>query len=265
MSLQIASNRVPGRAGPVRAGSEGSAADDQEHYPPPAARRLITASVMAATLMSTLDTTIANVALPHIAGSISASSEEITWILTTYIVSAAIFMPLTGWLAERYGRKRLMQYSILGFVVASGLCGVSETLAGIVGARLLQGVFGAALVPISQAILLDINPPERHPSAMSIWSMGAVMAPIVGPTLGGWLTEDLNWRWVFIINLPIGVGALAGLSFFLREAKPNAPAKLDAIGYCSLALALGLRLDQSQKATAVARATAERKLVASLS
>ena len=218
-------------------------------YPAPGVRRFITASVMGATVMNTLDTTIANVALPHVQGSVAASADEITWVLTSYIVSAAIFMPLTGWLAGRFGRKRLMLCSIVGFTIASGLCGLSDTLVEIVGARLLQGIFGAALVPMSQAILLDINPPEKHAGAMSIWSMGAVVGPIIGPTLGGWLTEDFNWRWVFFINLPFGVLAFAGLFFFLGETRSEKPVKLDLFGFSMLALALGslqLILDRGQ-------------------
>ena len=162
-------------------------------YPDPAARRLITASVMAATVMNSLDSTIANVALPHIQGSVSASSEEITWVLTSYIVAAAIFTPLTGWMAGRFGRKRLMLWSIVGFTIASGLCGFASNLGEIVGFRLLQGVFGAALVPMSQAILLDINPPERHGSAMSLWSMGAILGPIARK-VSGVMSLSLNTR-----------------------------------------------------------------------
>lgn len=138
-------------------------------YPDPISRRFITASVMAATVMNSLDSTIANVALPHIQGSVSASGEEITWVLTSYIVAAAIMTPLTGWLAGRFGRKRLMLWSIVGFTAVSGLCGIANSLGELVGFRLLQGVFGAALVPMSQAILLDINPPERHGPAMAVW------------------------------------------------------------------------------------------------
>src|SRR4051794_30467176 len=151
---------------------------------------------MLAALMQTLDTTIANVALPHMQGSVSASQDEITWVLTSYIVAAAIVTPLTGWLAGRFGRKRLMLVSVVGFTIASALCGLATNLGELVGFRLLQGVFGAALVPMSQAILLDINPPERHGKAMSIWGMGAVLSPIVGPALGGWLTDNFTWRWV---------------------------------------------------------------------
>jgi DHA2 family multidrug resistance protein len=218
-------------------------------YPEPAARRFITASVMAATVMNSLDSTIANVALPHIQGSVSASGEEITWVLTSYIVAAAIMTPLTGWLAGRFGRKRLMLWSIVGFTVVSGLCGVANSLGELVGFRLLQGVFGAALVPMSQAILLDINPPERHGPAMAVWGMGAILGPIIGPALGGWLTDNLSWRWVFYINLPIGLLAFAGLSAFLTETKDAARPRLDLFGFAMLALAIGsiqLMLDRGQ-------------------
>ena len=168
-------------------------------------RGVITMSIMAATLMNSLDTTIANVALPHIQGSVSASQDQITWVLTSYIVAAAIMTPLTGWLAGRLGRKLVFMISIGGFTVASALCGISNSLVEIVLFRLLQGVFGAALIPLSQAVLLDINPPEKHGQAMAVWGAGAILGPILGPALGGYLTDNLSWRWVFYINLPIGM------------------------------------------------------------
>ena len=205
---------------------------------------------MAATVMNSLDSTIANVALPHMQGSVGASADQITWVLTSYIVSAAICTPLTGWLAGRFGRKRLMLYSIVGFTIASGLCGIATSLTELVGFRLLQGIFGAALVPMSQAILLDINPPERHGPAMSIWGMGAILGPIIGPALGGWLTDNYNWRWVFFINLPIGAAAFAGLWFFLHEAKNADRVKLDLFGFAMLALAIAsfqVMLDRGQQ------------------
>jgi DHA2 family multidrug resistance protein len=219
-------------------------------YPDATTRRFITASVMAATVMNSLDSTIANVALPHMQGSVAASADQIIWVLTSYIVAAAICTPLTGWLAGRFGRKRLMLFSIVGFTVASGLCGVATSLGELVGFRLLQGVFGAALVPMSQAILLDINPPERHGPAMSIWGMGAILGPIIGPALGGWLTDNYNWRWVFFINLPVGALALAGLWFFLSESRASARVKLDLFGFAMLALFIAsfqLMLDRGQQ------------------
>jgi DHA2 family multidrug resistance protein len=220
------------------------------HYPEPGVRRLITASVMAATVMNSLDSTIANVALPHMQGSVSASQEEITWVLTSYIVAAAIFTPLTGWLAGRFGRKRLMLVSIIGFTVASGLCGIATNLGELVGFRLLKGMFGAALVPMSQAILLDINPPERHGPAMAVWGMGAILGPIIGPALGGWLTDSFSWRWVFYINLPVGVLAFMGFSAFLSETRRADRVRLDFFGFSMLALAVGsmqMMLDRGQQ------------------
>jgi MFS transporter, DHA2 family, multidrug resistance protein len=218
-------------------------------YPEPGVRRFITVSVMAASVMNSLDSTIANVALPHIQGSISASADEISWVLTSYIIAAAIFTPLTGWFAGRFGRKRLMMYSIVGFTIASGLCGFAGNLGEIVGFRLLQGCFGAALIPMSQAILLDINPPEQHGPAMSIWSMGAVLGPIIGPALGGWLTDNLSWRWVFFINLPIGALSFLGLSIFLSETKAATRTRLDLFGFGLLGIAIGslqLMLDRGE-------------------
>jgi len=213
-------------------------------------RLFITASVIAATLMYSLDTTIANVALPHIQGSVSASRDQITWVLTAYIVASAITIPLTGWIAGRFGRKRLMLVSILGFTVASGLCGIATNLGEIVGFRLLQGVFGAALLPMSQAILLDINPPEKHGQAMAVWTLGAILGPILGPVLGGWLTDNLSWRWVFYINLPVGALALTGISIFLAETRAATPVKLDFFGFATLGVAIGalqLLLDRGQQ------------------
>jgi DHA2 family multidrug resistance protein len=213
-------------------------------------RRMITFSVMAATIMNSLDTTIANVALPHIQGSVSASQDQITWVLTSYIVAAAIMTPMTGWLAGRFGQRRVLMVSIVGFTIASGLCGVAQNLGEIVGFRLLQGVFGAALIPSSQAVLLDINPPERHGQAMSIWVMGAILGPILGPGLGGWLTDNLTWRWVFYINLPIGLIAFFGISTFLHGEGQHRTVKLDFVGFATLGLAIGslqMMLDRGQQ------------------
>ena len=218
-------------------------------YPEPGIRRLITVSTMAASMMNSLDSTIANVALPHIQGSLAASGDEITWVLTSYIIAAAICTPLTGWLAGRFGRKRLMLLSIIGFTTASGLCGVADNLGEMVGFRILQGVCGAALIPMSQAILLDINPPEKHGQAMSVWSMGTVLGPIIGPALGGWLTDNLSWRWVFLINLPIGGLAFVGLLLFLSETKRGDRHPLDWFGVALLGVAIGslqLMLDRGQ-------------------
>jgi DHA2 family multidrug resistance protein len=205
----------------------------------PLNRPMLTLSIMLATLIQTLDSTIANVALPHMQGTLSASQDEITWVLTSYIVAAAIATPLTGFLSDRIGMKRLLVVSIAGFTLASALCGVAETLAQIVGARLLQGIFGAALVPLSQSILLDINPREKQGQAMAVWGMGVMVGPILGPTLGGWLTDSYNWRWVFFINVPIGAFALFGVLTFLPAKAALRATKFDAFGFITLGLAIG--------------------------
>ncbi len=220
-----------------------------ESYPPPVQRRLITLFAMAAAIMNVIDTTIANVALPHMQGSTSASREEITWVLTSYIVSAAIFTPLTGWLATRFGRKRLLLVSIIGFTLASGLCGMANTLGQLILFRVLQGMFGSSLMPMGQSTLLDINPPERHGPAMAVFGLAAVTGPLAGPLLGGWLTDNFGWRWVFYINLPIGIMAFIGLSAVMPETVKNKAARLDLAGFALLALALAatqLMLDRGQ-------------------
>ncbi|WP_034187056.1 DHA2 family efflux MFS transporter permease subunit [Burkholderia seminalis] len=202
-------------------------------------RGMITLSIMLATLIQSLDSTIANVALPHMQGSLSASSDQITWVLTSYIVAAAIATPVTGWLCDRFGKKNVLLASILGFTVASALCGLSISLSMIVAARLLQGVFGAALVPLSQAILLDINPPEKQGSAMAVWGMGVMVGPILGPTLGGWLTDSYNWRWVFFINVPIGAFALFGVLVYIRSGFERRDTGFDFFGFATLSIAIG--------------------------
>jgi DHA2 family multidrug resistance protein len=211
---------------------------------------MITLSIMLATLMQTLDSTIANVALPHMQGSLSASQDEISWVLTSYIVAAAIATPLTGWLVGRYGATRLLCISITGFTIASMLCGISNSLLAIVASRLLQGVFGASLVPLSQSTLLNINPREKQPQAMAIWGMGVMVGPILGPTLGGWLTDSYNWRWVFFINLPIGILALAGVMIYMPKERPKTRVGLDFFGFITLSLAIGAlqaMLDRGQQ------------------
>ncbi|MDR2853589.1 MAG: DHA2 family efflux MFS transporter permease subunit [Burkholderiaceae bacterium] len=200
---------------------------------------MITLSIMLATIMQALDTTIANVALPHMQGSLQASQDQIMWVLTSYIVSSAIALPLTGWLCGHWGRRRVFLYSVIGFTIASALCGLAESLPQIVMARLLQGVFGAALVPLSQAVLLDINPAEKIGQAMAAWSAGIMVGPILGPLLGGWLTDNINWRWVFYINVPVGVMATLGILRYLPESRPKSE-KLDIFGFVTLSLAVGL-------------------------
>jgi DHA2 family multidrug resistance protein len=196
----------------------------------------ITISIMLATVMNSLDTTIANVALPHIQGSVSASQDQITWVLTSYIVAATIMTPMTGWLAGRIGRKTLLLIAIAGFTVASALCGMASSLAQIVGFRLLQGLFGASLIPLSQAVLLDIWPKEQHGQAMAIWVAGAILGPIMGPALGGYLTDNFSWRWVFYINLPIGVLAYVGTFLFIGNNKLDISKPFDFFGFGALAV-----------------------------
>jgi DHA2 family multidrug resistance protein len=202
-------------------------------------RLLITFSVMLATIMQSLDNTIANVALPHMQGSFAATQDQIVWVLTSYIVSAAIATPLTGWLATRFDRKKVFLISVAGFTVSSALCGISMTLGQIVLFRLLQGISGAALVPLSQAILFDINPTENHGRAMAFWGIGVTLGPIIGPALGGWLTEYYNWRWVFYINLPIGILAFLGLLFFLPSSAERKENRFDFFGFIVLSIAIG--------------------------
>jgi DHA2 family multidrug resistance protein len=202
-------------------------------------RRMITISIMLATIIQALDGTIANVALPHMQGSLSASQDQITWVLTSFIVAAAIATPLTGWLCDRFGQKHIFLTSVAGFTAASVLCGLSGSLAQIVAARLLQGIFGAALVPLSQATLLDINPREKHGSAMAVWGMGVMIGPILGPTLGGWLTDSYNWRWVFFINIPIGAVAFYGIWRYIRPVAAPRKMNFDAFGFATLSLAIG--------------------------
>jgi MFS transporter, DHA2 family, multidrug resistance protein len=216
--------------------------------PPELNRGLITISVILASFLQALDQTIANVALPHIGGELSATQEQISWVLTSYIVAAAIMIPVTGWLADRYGRKKVLVLSVIGFTVSSALCGVAQSLTQIVLFRFLQGLGGAALVPQSQAVLLDINPPERQGRAMAVWVLAVVVGPAVGPVLGGWLTDNYSWRWVFFINIPFGVFAVLGLLSSMRESHTR-PATFDFFGFATLSLAVGafqVMLDRGQ-------------------
>jgi MFS transporter, DHA2 family, multidrug resistance protein len=193
---------------------------------------------MMASFMQVLDTTIANVALPHMQGSLAATQDQMAWILTSYIVVSAITTPLSGWLAGRFGRRRVFLISIAAFTGASVLCGLSQTLPEIIVARIAQGMGGAALVPLSQAVMLDINPPERHAKAMSTWVMGVTLGPIVGPALGGFLTDNYDWRWVFYINVPVGILALVGLMSTMPETEKR-HSGFDFFGFATLSLAVG--------------------------
>jgi len=207
--------------------------------PSNANRLLITICTVLATLMQSLDSTIANVALPYMQGTMSASQDEINWVLTSYILAAAIMTTPTGFLSARFGRTRLFVTAVVGFTVASALCGLAETLGQIVVFRIVQGVFGAALVPLSQSVMYELYPPEQRAKAMGLWTMGVMMGPICGPILGGWLTENYTWRWVFYINVPFGIVTAIGLATFLRESAPVRPPKLDWIGFGALSLAIG--------------------------
>jgi DHA2 family multidrug resistance protein len=215
--------------------------DPAQSSPKPkvANRGAITLCVILAVVMQALDTTIANVALPYIQGSVSASADQINWVLTSYIVAAAIMTPPSGFLANRFGRKRVLLTAIGGFVIASVLCGLSQSLVQIVVFRLMQGLFGAALVPLSQAILLDIYDIEERGSAMALFGVSVMVGPVLGPVIGGWLTDNIGWRWVFYINVPIGALAFAGISFFVLETKKNALVKLDWLGFGALSIAIG--------------------------
>ncbi len=216
----------------------------------PKHRGLLTVCAMVATLMQALDSTIANVALPYMQGSLSTTSDQITWVLTSYIVAAAIMTAPVGWLSARFGRKNFMIVCLAGFTVASMLCGVAQNLTQMVLFRLLQGVFGAALVPLSQAIMLDLYPIEQRGSAMAMWGMGVMVGPILGPTLGGYLTDVYDWRWVFFINLPFGLLSVAGIALFLTDTKRDSSLSFDWLGFSVLSLGIGalqLMLDRGEQ------------------
>jgi DHA2 family multidrug resistance protein len=210
---------------------------------------MITACAIGATVLQLLDQTIANVALPYMQGSFSASYDEIVWVLTSYITASAIMTAPVGWLAERFGRKPLYVGSILGFTLTSMMCGAAQSIGQIVVFRVLQGVFGASLVPLSQATLLDIYPFERRGFAMAIWGVGVMLGPIMGPTVGGWLTETYSWRYVFYINLPFGLLAAAGLMVFLPSTRGKGRLRFDWLGFGVLTAGIGamqLMLDRGQ-------------------
>jgi MFS transporter, DHA2 family, multidrug resistance protein len=202
-------------------------------------RGAITASIMLATFMQGVDTSITNVALPYMQGSLSASQDQIAWVVTSYIVAAAIMTPVTGWLAGRFGIKYVFLMSVAGFTLTSAMCGAATSLVELVIDRLLQGICGAALVPLSQAVLFHINPPERHAKAMAIWGMGVILGPILGPALGGYLTDYYNWRWVFYINLPVGILAAIGIAVFIHETRRGHREGFDFFGFATLSLAIG--------------------------
>jgi DHA2 family multidrug resistance protein len=217
---------------------------------PVARRALLTICTMTATIMQALDTTIANVALPYMQGSLSASLDQVSWVLTSYIVAAAVMTAPVGWLADRFGRKKLFIVCVGGFTVASLLCAVSQTIEQIVAFRLLQGMCGAALVPLSQSVMLDSYPIEQRGQAMGIWGVGIMLGPIMGPTLGGFLTENYSWHWVFLVNIPVGILTVLGLLVFMDETKRQAHLKFDWFGFVALAAGIGgmqLMLDRGEQ------------------
>jgi DHA2 family multidrug resistance protein len=214
---------------------------------------IITVAVMLATFMEVLDTTIVSVALPHIAGSLSASTDEATWVLTSYLVSNAIVLPASGWLARYFGRKRFLMACIATFTLSSLLCGLAGDLSLLIIARVLQGAGGGALQPLSQAILMESFPEEKRGMAMAAFAFGVVVAPILGPTLGGWLTDQYSWRWAFYINLPIGILAVSMTNLFVEDPpyiRAARPGRIDAVGFGLMAMALAalqIVLDRGQQ------------------
>src|SRR5450432_4267925 len=213
---------------------------------------IVAIAVMAATFLEVLDTTVVNVSLPHIAGSLSASIEEATWVLTSYLVANAIILPMTGWLASRFGRKRLLMLSVIGFTAASFLCGLAPTLGTLILFRILQGATGGALQPLSQAVLLEAFAPQDRGKAMGFWALGIVVAPILGPVLGGWLTDNYSWRWVFYINIPVGIASLVMTKMYIFDP-PYLRAESRRVDYWGIGMlavgigALQIVLDKGQE------------------
>src|SRR5476651_755390 len=213
-------------------------------------RRWLTVVVMMATIMQALDGTIANVALPDIQGSLSATQEQVAWVITSYIVSAAIATPLAGFCAVRFGVRRILVSSVIGFTLASMLCGLAQSLPQLVIFRVMQGVFGASLVPLSQALMMETYPREEQGKAMAMWGVGTMLGPITGPSLGGWLTDEYSWRWVFYVNLPVGILCAIGLMILVRNQVSAQRRPFDLLGFAFLAIAIGsfqLMLDRGQQ------------------
>src|SRR5207247_614167 len=213
---------------------------------------IIVISVMFSTFMEVLDTTVVNVSLPHIAGNLSATPEEATWALTSYLVANAIVLPITGWLANYFGRKRLLMSAVVGFTSASFFCGFAPSLAWLVVFRILQGLSGGVLQPVSQAVMLEAFPREQQGKAMGIWGLGIVVAPMLGPVLGGWLTDNYSWRWIFYVNIPIGIVSIVMTKLFIFDPPyiRRSAAKVDTWGIGMLAVGIGslqIVLDKGQQ------------------
>jgi DHA2 family multidrug resistance protein len=210
-----------------------------EHYTNKFELAVVVVCSMAGVLMQALDTTIANVALPYMQGSMSASREQITWVLTSYIVAAAVCTAPVGWLAARFGKKHFLILSLVGFTITSVMCGFAQTLDQMVVFRLLQGAFGAALSPLSQSVMLDLYPLEKRGQVMAIFGMGIMLGPILGPTLGGYLTDAYDWRWVFFVNVPFGIAASVGLWLFFKDNTRNRELQFDWLGFAILGMGVG--------------------------
>ena len=221
---------------------------EQKHVNP----WLIAVSVMFATFMEVLDTTVVNVSLPHIAGSLSVSIDEATWALTSYLVANAIILPMTGWLASMFGRKRLLMLSVVGFTMSSFLCGLAPTLGTLIAFRIMQGATGGALQPLSQAVLLEAFPPHDRGKAMAFWALGIVVAPILGPVVGGWLTDNYSWRWVFYVNIPVGIASIVMTKMYIFDP-PYLRAESRKVDYWGIGMltvgigALQIVLDKGQE------------------
>ena len=212
---------------------------------------IVATAVMFATFMEVLDTTVVNVSLPHIAGSLSASVDEATWVLTSYLVANAIILPMTGWLANYFGRKRMLQAAVFGFTAASVLCGMAQTLPMLIFFRIVQGATGGALQPLSQAVMLEAFPPQDRGKAMAFWGLGIVVAPMLGPVIGGYLTDNFSWRWVFYINVPVGLASIIMTRLFIFDP-PYIRRQSGGIDYWGMGLlavgvgALQIVLDRGQ-------------------
>jgi DHA2 family multidrug resistance protein len=243
-------SKMPGNK---QGGVAAASAPLREEWKPGFNPWLIAAAVMLATFMEVLDTSVANVALPHISGNLSATTDEATWVLTSYLVSNAIILPATAWLTTYFGRKRFLITCIIIFTLASAMCGAATSLGMLIFARILQGAGGGALQPIAQSVLLESFPPEKRGSAMAVYGLGVVVAPIIGPTLGGWITDNYSWRWIFYINIPIGALAIFMANAFVEDPpylRNRKPGRIDYIGFGLMAVGLAtlqLILDKGQE------------------